>query len=416
MAKPYPIKVPALSATMTDGILVSWEKELGEEVSRGDVVATLETDKAIMDVESFRDGFLSGPLAVIGSTVPVGEAICFIVASVEEVEGGELDVAEAPAAEEPSPAAPASTPSAAPAPPAAPAPVAARAPAPSLSHGTEPAPRPLTGKASPWARKLAGQLGISLEDLAGSGPGGVRQGMDVLALQAARGAAGAAALVGPGSVDSVAFEVPGEGRPMTPIEAATSRTMTASLAMPTFRVMVRARFGGLRRAARASGVSATVAIARACALAITDHPKINAAWQLGERIVERSQVDVGIAVAAEGGLVVPVLRGVESRTLDELGADWKDLVQRSRNRRLTPEDWSHPTFTVSNMGMLGVDYFDAIPTVGTGAILAISTADESGRVPLTLTSDHRVINGAEAAAFLATLKEIIETPSGWLAP
>jgi dihydrolipoamide dehydrogenase len=203
---------------------------------------------------------------------------------------------------------------------------------------------------------------------------------------------------------------------MSPIEAATAQAMTASLAMPTFRVMVRARFDGLKRASKAAGVSATVAIARACALAIAQHPKINSAWQLGDRIVERAGVDVGIAVAAEGGLVVPVLRAAESRPLGDLTADWRDLVGRARNRRLTPADWEHPTFTVSNMGMLGVDYFDAIPTVGTGAILAISTADSGGLVPLTLTSDHRVINGAEAAAYLGTLKSLIEAPAAWLAP
>ena len=159
-----------------------------------------------------------------------------------------------------------------------------------------------------------------------------------------------------------------------------------------------------------------MAIARACALAIAKHPKINSAWQLGDRILDRTQVDVGIAVAAEGGLVVPVLRSVESRPLPELSGDWKDLVSRARNRRLAPADWTAPTFTVSNMGMLGVDYFDAIPTVGTGAILAISTADKEGLVPLTLTSDHRVINGADAAAYLGTLKSIIESPAAWLAP
>jgi len=411
MGKAYPIKVPALSATMTDGILVTWEKELGDVVERGDVVATLETDKAIMDVESFRDGFLSGPRATVGSTVPVGEAIAFVVTTKEEVEGGDLEIPEA--APDAAPVSSTTTSSEPTAPAATSSPAVAVAPL-----GTV-APRPATGTASPWARALAAQLGVNLDSLSGSGPGGMRQGMDVFAALPPGGSsqgAGLAAAVGPTSLDPSVFDVPGTSRAMSPIEAATAQAMTAALAMPTFRVMVRARFDGLKRASKAAGVSATVAIARACALAVAKHPKINSAWQPGGRIVERAGVDVGIAVAAEGGLVVPVLRGTESRPLGDLTADWKDLVGRARNRRLAPSDWEHPTFTVSNMGMLGVDYFDAIPTVGTGAILAISTADSEGLVPLTLTSDHRVINGAEAAAYLGTLKGLIEAPAAWLAP
>ena len=237
MAKAYPIKVPALSATMTDGILVTWEREIGDPVERGDVVATLETDKAIMDVESFRDGFLSGPRALIGSTVPVGEAIAFVVESKEDVEGGELEMPE-----------PGSTPAAEPA-----APTAASSPAPSVPVPSAPAAaalpvagavaaRPLVGKASPWARKLAAQLGVDLNTLSGSGPDGLRQGFDVLAASGAGAGAfggGSPALVGPASLDASAFEVPGNGRAMSPIEAATAQSMTASLAMPTFRVMVR---------------------------------------------------------------------------------------------------------------------------------------------------------------------------------
>ena len=266
--------------------------------------------------------------------------------------------------------------------------------------------------ASRKARKLAGQLGVDLTGLAPSGPGGFVQGLDVLS---ARPAAGAS-VVGPGSVPASTYDIPGDSRAMTPIEAATAHAMTAALSMPTFRVTVKARFGALKRAARGSGVSATVAIARACALAMDALPKVNAAWAPGDRIVEHDAVDVGIAVAAEGGLVVPVLRDVGDAPLAELAASWKDLVGRARSRRLVPADWEAPTFTISNMGMLGVELFDAIPTVGTSAILAISTADADGRVPLTLTADHRVVNGADSAAWLNALKALIEAPDAWLAP
>lgn len=399
------IKVPALSATMTEGLLVSWEKEVGDPIERGDVVATVETDKAVMDIETFAEGFLSGPLAEVDNNVPVGAVIGYVVDSQDEVEGGSMVV-------EADEAAPAEAPAAAP-PPSSPAPRRS-ASAPAAPAGGPVAPRGST-PASPWARKLAGSLGVNLGAVAPTGPGGFIQGADVLAARPAAAAA-APTLVGPASLPASTYDVPGAARAMSPLEAATAHSMTAALSMPTFRVMVRARFGIMRRAAKASGVSATVAIARACALAMDAVPKVNAAYALGDRIVEREQVDVGIAVAADGGLVVPVLRDVADRDLKDLVSDWKDLVGRARTRRLKPDEWADPTFSVSNMGMLGVDYFDAIPTVGTSAILAISTADDDGRVPLTLTSDHRVVNGADAAAWLAELKRLVENPDAWLAP
>jgi len=403
MADKTPIKVPSLSATMEEGVLVSWEIEAGDPVERGTVVALLETDKAVMDVEVFSEGFLSGPLAAAGSTVPVGSTIGWVVESKDLVEGGELEV-QAPAAK----AEPAAASSGAAGSPATSAPAAA----PRIAAGV-PAPRPAQG-ASPYARSLAGGLGLNLAGLAGSGPGGAVLASDVAA--AASVTSAAPSVVGPGSLPADTYAVAGAAREMTPLEAATARTMTAALSMPTFRVMIRARFDRLQRAARASGVSATVAIARACALAMKKHPKVNGAWAPGDRLVERPFVDVGVAVAADGGLVVPVLRDCGARPIAELVGDWKDLVKRARTRRLKPHEWEAPTFQVSNMGMLGVDYFDAIPVVGTAAILAISTADAEGRVPLTLTSDHRVVNGAEAAAWLNTLRELVEHPGAWLAP
>ena len=408
MSDKTPVKVPALSATMTEGILTSFEMEIGSKVERGDVVATIETDKAVMDIEVFAEGYLSGPLAPVGATVPVGSAIAFVVESEDQVEGGVAEVEAAPAdepsadvVEEEGPHAAAQSRGES---------LGASAPSAAAAGGA-PVGRPSAGAASPWARKLAGQLGLDLEAIAGSGPGGVRVGADVAS----------AALRSPGPATASpaaqeALDLPGTERKMTPIEAATAKAMAAALSMPTFRVTVHARFDAVKRAARASGVSTTVAIARACALAIGKHPKVNSAWSGPGLVTERDAVDVGIAGAADGGLVVPVIRDVARRPLSDLGADWKDLVGRARSRRLTPADWEHPTFTVSNMGMLGVQHFDAIPTVGTSAILAISTAREDGLVPLCLTSDHRVVNGADAAAWLNTLRDLLQNPGSWLAP
>ncbi len=397
------IKMPQLSDTMTEGVVVSWEKELGDKVERGDVVATVETDKAIMDVEVFREGYLSGPRAPVDSVVPVGEPMAYLVEKPEQVirEEGQAAAAPARAPAEKEAAKPADSESVA-------APVATPPPA---AGAAAPAPRPQQGKASPYARKLAGELGVNLEAVEGSGPEGAITAADVQRAQAAGAAAGAAATVRLPEV-----EVPGEGRPMNAMEKAVAASMTASLTMPTFHVTVHARPEALLRAAKKKGVSVTVAIAKACAEAIGKHPSINWCYQPVDKLVERSNVDIGMAVSAEGGgLVVPVLRHCESRSLEELNEVWGDLVNRARKRRLAPEEYANPTFMVSNMGMLGVSWFDAIPIPGTAAILAIATAGKEG-MPLTITADHRVVNGAEVALFLNTLKEKIEQPESWMGP
>jgi dihydrolipoamide dehydrogenase len=260
---------------------------------------------------------------------------------------------------------------------------------------------------------LAGAYGVDLGPVRGSGPGGAVLAGDVPTAPAPASSGVGFAVLG---IDDSSLAVPGIGRAMTGIEAATAKTMQAGWTMPTFRVSVGIKLGTLKRASKASKVSLTVAIARACALAMGKHPKMNGAWQPGGRIVERTNVDVGIAVAADGGLVVPVLRDAESAPLTDLTATWKDLVGRARNRRLTPNEWSNPTFMVSNMGMLGVDYFDAIPPPGTSSIVAISQPDAEGKAPFTVTADHRVNNGADVAMWLQTLKGLIETPDAWLAP
>jgi len=210
------------------------------------------------------------------------------------------------------------------------------------------------------------------------------------------------------------IDVPGEGRKMSSLERAISQNMSGALSMPTFHVTVNAHPDALIRAARKNGVSVTVAIAKACAVAMKDYPRMNWTYQPVDKLVERSQVDIGMAVAADdGGLVVPVLRACEARSLEELNTDWKELLGKARIRRLKPEEYANPTFMVSNMGMLGVSYFDAIPTPGTAAILAIATVGEQG-MPLTITADHRVVNGAQVAQYLNALKQAIEQPERWM--
>jgi dihydrolipoamide dehydrogenase len=240
---------------------------------------------------------------------------------------------------------------------------------------------------------------VDIDRISGSGPGGVVTANDIQRAPAP-------------------FEVavPGDGRPMKSMEKAISRAMAASISMPTFRVSSHIRLESLLGAAKSAGVSVTVAVARACGLAMLEHPKMNWCYQPDDKLIERSQADIGMAVAADdGGLVVPILRDCESRELSELNSDWKDLVARARTRHLNPEEFTGATFQISNMGMLGVSYFDAIATPGLAAILAISANTEKGSA-FTVTADHRVINGADVAKFLQTLKALIEQPADWIGP
>ncbi len=400
----YTITMPQLSDTMTEGVVVSWEKKIGDKVERGDIVATVETDKAIMDVEVFREGFLSGPIAVVDSVVPVGGEMAFLVAKEDQVvREGNLGPRPA-AARKPSEAeADKSEKSGTSAKRAG---VQSEEPAP--YHTGAPADRPPGKAVTPYARKLAGRLGVDLARVNGSGPSGEITAGDVERAGAQRPAA---VQVLPASLS---VDVPGDGRKMSSLERAVSHNMTRALTMPTFRVTVHARPEALARAAKKSGVSLTVAIAKACALAMQEQPRMNWAYQPEDKLIERDHVDIGMAVTAEdGGLVVPVLRHCESRSLEELNDDWKDLVDRARRRRLKPDEYANPTFMVSNMGMLGVSLFDAIPTPGMAAILAIATAGEQG-MPLMITADHRVVYGAHVAKYLGALKQLIEQPESWM--
>jgi len=388
------VAMPQLSDTMSEGTLVSWEKSIGDFIARGTVIATVETDKAIMDVEVFREGYLSGPRASVDQVVAVGRPIAYLVSDSADVVASSLPASTAAQPVQSAPIMMASVPAGS---------AQAKTRAPAMPHGATPAPRPQKTTASPYARQLAGAHGIDINSLTGSGPGGSIIGADVT------GASG-----GPRVQAKRVFQVAGAGRPMDSMEKAVSQNMEYSLSMPLFRVMVYVNPGELTRVAKARHVSLTVLLAAAAGQAIVRHPGINSVYQHEDRIVERAQVDVGLAVETEGmGLVVPVLRDVPRRSVEDLNVQWKDLVARARIKRLKPEEYSNPTFTISNMGMLGVAQFDAIPVPGTSAIFAIASTQAHG-MPVTVTADHRIVNGAEAAKFLNTFKVLVEDPS-WLA-
>ena len=424
--------MPALSSTMTEGKIVEWLKQPGDKVARGESVLVVESDKADMDVESFQDGYLAAVLMPAGSTAPVGETIGLIVETEAEIADAQAKAPSAPAAA-PAPApAPAPTPAAVqtPAPTPAPAPVAAPAPsAPVVNDGRI--------VASPRAKKLASQMGVDLATVRGSGPHGRIQAEDVEQASGqpisvprvaegtapAAASAGAAAAAAPAAPAGNSFGRPGETVAFNTLQGAVNKNMEASLAVPCFRVgytITTDKLDAFYKQVKPKGVTMTALLAKAVAVTLARHPQVNAATTAAG-MAYPADVNVAVAVAMEdGGLITPVLRNADRTDLYEMSRQWGDLVKRSRSKQLQPEEYSTGTFTLSNLGMFGVDRFDAILPPGTGAILAVAAsrptvvANKDGSIAVkrqmqvNLTADHRVIYGADGAAFLKDLADLIE--------
>ena len=431
----HDIFMPALSSTMTEGKIVEWLKQPGDKVARGESVLVVESDKADMDVESFQEGYLAAVLMPAGSTAPVGETIGLIVETEAEIADAK---AKAPtAAPSAAPTAPAAAAPAAPAPPAAPlAPAPLAAPAPISAPVAAPASN---GRliVSPRARKLASQMGVDLAGLRGTGPNGRIQAEDVEKAagrpvtppRVGEGTSAAAVVVGsvvasPSAPAGNSFGAPGETVAFNTLQAAVNRNMEASLAVPCFRVgytITTDKLDAFYKQVKPKGVTMTALLAKAVAVTLARHPQVNAATT-ASGMSYPAEVNVAVAVAMEdGGLITPVLRNADRTDLYELSRQWVDLVKRSRSKQLQPEEYSTGTFTLSNLGMFGVDRFDAILPPGTGAILAVAAsrptvvAGKYGSIAVkrqmqvNLTADHRVIYGADGAAFLKDLAELIDT-------
>jgi pyruvate dehydrogenase E2 component (dihydrolipoamide acetyltransferase) len=428
------IFMPALSSTMTEGKIVEWLKQPGDKVARGESVLVVESDKADMDVESFQDGYLAAVLMPAGSTAPVGETIGLIVETEAEIADAQAKAPSAPAAASAPAPAPAPTPAAvqAPAPTPAPAPAPVAAPAPS-------APVVNNGRivASPRAKKLASQMGVDLATVRGSGPHGRIQAEDVEQASGqpisvprvaegtapAASAAGAPATAAPAAPAGNSFGRPGETVAFNTFQGAVNKNMEASLAVPCFRVgytITTDKLDAFYKQVKPKGVTMTALLAKAVAVTLARHPQVNAATTPAG-MAYPADVNVAVAVAMEdGGLITPVLRNADRTDLYEMSRQWGDLVKRSRSKQLQPEEYSTGTFTLSNLGMFGVDRFDAILPPGTGAILAVAAsrptvvANKDGSIAVkrqmqvNLTADHRVIYGADSAAFLKDLAALIE--------
>ena len=454
--------MPALSSTMTEGKIVEWLKQPGQRVERGDSVLVVESDKADMDVEAFHGGFLAAVLMPAGGTAPVGETIGLIVDSEAEIATAAAQAPAAPAAQAPVATAPASS---APASPAPASPVAA-SPAPSAPVVAAPvvatpvvvppavAPAPAAASsnggrvvASPRAKKLASQLGVVLEGLRGTGPHGRIQAEDVLAAggqpisvpRVAEGSGPAVAAVASASNGAAAAAVapaasaaplgqafgrPGETVAFNTLQQAVNRSMVASLTAPCFRVgytITTDKLDAFYKKVKGKGVTMTALLAKAVGVVLACHPQVNATTT-DAGMLYPAAVNVAVAVAMEdGGLITPVLANTDSTDIYSLARNWADLVARARSKQLKPEEYSTGTFTLSNLGMFGVDRFDAILPPGTGAILAVAASRPTvvaakdgsisvkNQMQVNLTCDHRTIYGAHAAAFLKDLAQLIET-------
>lgn len=423
--------MPRLSDTMEEGVISRWLKKEGDTVHQGDVIGEIDTDKATMDLEVFEDGVLEKLLVPEGTTVAIGEPVAFIGDGSGTGGGtapGTSTTQSTTAAEAP----------AAPSEPAAPAPSAAPA-----------APKPTSGGrvlTSPLARRIAAEHGLDPATITGTGPGGRIVRADVEAAVAAgegrtekadqgaqagqpvqpspAGAPRPAAAAGETDTGADSVVVP-----LTQMRKATARRLTESASAPHFfltnvvgadRLFAFRQEVNQRYADSGIKVSVTDLLVRACAVTLHAHPQVNSSWA-GDKILQHRRTHIGVAVAIDNGLIVPVVRDADAKPLDELAAETRELAERARAGKLKPDEFSGGTFTISNLGMFGIDNFTAVINPPEAAILAVGAATEEPFVQdgtlqsrrimkLTMTADHRVLDGATAAAFLRDLKQTLEEP------
>ena len=441
------VVMEALSPTMEEGRLVKWLKNEGDAVKSGDPIAEVETDKAVMELVARADGVLRKRILGEGTAAPVGQLVGVIGTADENI-----DALVAGAGAPPSPATPAEqavakvpeTAGASSVPPnaaqsqgeASMPPHQATGAAPQSPGPGAPAPAPNADagnggqgnggrvKSSPLARRLASERGVDLGAMQGSGPGGriIKRDIETAAAGGGQAAARAATTVRPRSdadFDDIA---------LTQIRKTIARRLAESIGpIPTFYLTAEidlSKASELRDAMLETGeeykVSFNDIILKAVATALAQHPEVNAHW-LGDKIRYHNRVHLGMAVATDDGLIVPVIFDADQKRMSEISAEAKGLAKKARERKLKPEEYTGSTFSVSNLGMFGIDQFTAIinpPEVG---ILAIGAVDEKPivvddeiivqkRMRITMSCDHRVVDGAVGAKFLQTLRRMLENP------
>lgn len=416
------VRMPKLSDTMTEGVVAEWHKKVGDTVKNGEVLAEIESDKATMEFESFQDGVLlhigvaKGKTAAVDSILAIlgekGEDISELLkeesgkkksepaaekSKVETSEKKEDKAEDKPSKKEDVKAAPVAN--------ATPSPLASRPSVP-ISDGRL--------KASPLAKKLAEDKGIDIARIAGSGDGGRIVKRDVETF----GTGGFAAPI----IVERFTEVPVSQMRKTIAKRLAESKFTA----PHFYLTMRIDMDEMMKARESINevapmkVSFNDLIIKACAVALKKHPQVNAAW-MGDHIRFNEHVHIGVAVAVPDGLLVPVVRFADTKRLSEISSEVKDFVLRANDKKLQPKDWEGNTFTVSNLGMFGIEEFTAIINTPDSCIMAIGGIDQvpvvrGGQIVpgnvmrVTLSCDHRTVDGASGAKFLQTFKQLMEKP------
>lgn len=407
------VRMPKLSDTMTEGVVARWHKKVGDPVKSGDLLAEIETDKATMEFESFQEGVLLYRGVEEGQAAPVDSILAILGQEGEDISTLLAEETKAGVAQASGPA------------------VQVQSPAEEASDSGKEAPPTLppadTGddgriKASPLARRLAREKGIDLSALRGTGEGGRIVRRDVEAYTPAPAPAGfVSAPTGPAYEDV----------PLSQMRKAIARRLSESkFTAPHFYLTTDVDVEALAAARERLNARFDVKISfndliiKATAVALQRHPRVNASW-LGDKIRYHRQVNIGVAVAIDDGLVVPVITNAPARSLSDIAATVRDFAARARDKKLQPHEMEGNTFTISNLGMFGIEQFTAIINPPDVCILAVGAVREEPivrngaivagrRMRLTLSCDHRAVDGATGAAFLQTLRHLLEEPLGLL--
>ncbi|HPE98355.1 MAG: pyruvate dehydrogenase complex dihydrolipoamide acetyltransferase [Chitinophagales bacterium] len=414
------IRMPRMSDTMTEGVFVEWHKKVGDKVKSGDVLAEVETDKATMELESYNNGVLLYIGVEAGKAAPVDSVIA-IIGKEGEAFQELLDAAqkEAPAAEK-----------------------SAEEPVKEEPKKETPAPRPepvqetITFqengdgrvKASPLAKKMAAEKGIALTQVSGSGDGGRIVRRDIENFVPGTETSEVAPVINiPAYIGEESFEEVAVSQMRKTI---AGRLSQSKFTAPHFYLTISVDMSNAMDARKRMNENSPVKISfndiivKASALALRRHPGVNSSW-LGDKIRINHHVHIGVAVAINDGLVVPVIRFADGKSLSAISAETGDLAKRARDRKLQPQDWEGNTFTISNLGMMGIEEFTAIINPPDACILAVGGISEvpvvkNGQIvpghvmKMTMSCDHRVVDGATGAAFLQTLKGFLENPVSML--
>ncbi len=423
------IEMPRLSDTMTEGVIAKWHKKVGDPVKPGDLLAEIETDKATMEFEAPVGGVLLYIGAPENQPIPIGAPIAIIGKPEEDISAllqkGSSPVKESQDKAQPTSGDGAPAPSTAPAvsttPTPSTAPVVSTTPAPPFAQSVASAETRL--KASPLARSMAREAGIDLHQLQGTGEGGriIRRDVEAYLAKATTETKIPSLLPQPAAA-------PYQEVPLSQMRKTIARRLTASMQEAPHFYLTRSISMEAATAWREKlntlspvKISFNDLIIKAVALALRKHPYLNAAW-MGDHIRLYQEVHIGFAVAIEEGLIVPVIRHADRKGLSEIATETTALAQKARERKLTPEEYTGSTFSISNLGMFGIEEFTAVINPPEAAILAVGaiqsvpvvkgdTVTVERRMRVTLSCDHRVVDGATGAAFLTTLADLLEEPA-----